>query len=125
MLQERGPPRLRGAARVHGRPGDAAPEPVRGDRRAVLSGSRNRALVQVEQAPAALRRDIGRREQVEAQLQQLAFHDRIFAVLFIDLDGCKQIDDQRGHQAGDTVLREVATAMYAAKAAGRNCYAEA
>jgi len=114
---------------------------------ALLTGARNRAMGKVDTATAALRGDIQRRQKVETrlrerelELKQMALHDPLtglanragldarlaeavgahadVALLLIDLDDFKLVNDVHGHAAGDAVLTEFAQILLAGVRAG-------
>jgi diguanylate cyclase (GGDEF)-like protein len=53
-------------------------------------------------------------ERIEEALDAATGNDRPVGLFFVDLDGFKVINDQRGHAAGDEVLRVVAERLSAA-----------
>ncbi|MGR6967769.1 putative bifunctional diguanylate cyclase/phosphodiesterase [Geodermatophilus sp. URMC 61] len=57
-------------------------------------------------------------DRVDQALRRRARGDASAAVVFIDLDGFKAVNDTLGHQAGDALLREVAERLRSAVRAG-------
>jgi predicted signal transduction protein with EAL and GGDEF domain len=58
------------------------------------------------------------RDQLHAALQSASVHCTRAAVLFIDVDRFKQVNDTMGHQLGDQLLREVSKRLFKAVKAG-------
>ena len=54
-------------------------------------------------------------DRLEQTIMRAARNENIFAVLYIDLDGFKSINDRFGHDVGDQVLKQIATRLAASK----------
>lgn len=54
------------------------------------------------------------KERIEQALLQHARHNEPLALLFIDLDGFKEVNDQFGHDAGDELLLKLAALLQSA-----------
>jgi diguanylate cyclase (GGDEF)-like protein len=53
------------------------------------------------------------RDELRRMTAHASRRDRSFAVLSLDVDGLKEVNDSRGHQAGDVLLRSIADALRA------------
>jgi len=92
------------------------PERLAGVDRDVLEAIERRILQLKEEAAVDEMTGVLRRAAGLAQLQREVrraqrFDDHKFVVAFCDLDDLKEVNDTRGHAAGDAVLRETAAAL--------------
>jgi diguanylate cyclase (GGDEF)-like protein len=51
------------------------------------------------------------RDELRRMMARASRHDRPFAIVSLDVDGLKSVNDSRGHQAGDALLRGIADAL--------------
>ena len=96
--------------------------------------------VTLQQSNHALQQEVAERQRAEQQVRHQAYHDGLtglpnrvlfsdrlntaieramrhhdhFALLYIDIDGFKPVNDQYGHAMGDQLLREIARRLNAA-----------
>ena len=72
-------------------------------------------LVDAAQASLDVVTGLPDRRSLEQELRRRFSNPAIsFALFFVDLDGFKQVNDSRGHLAGDRILREVAQRFHKA-----------
>ncbi|MBR6019324.1 MAG: GGDEF domain-containing protein [Lachnospiraceae bacterium] len=69
-----------------------------------------------------LKNRYGFEEDSQRMYEQVKGTGRSFAIISIDMDGLKGINDNYGHAQGDVALRAIANSMYAACFANEQCY---
>lgn len=52
-------------------------------------------------------------DRLKEEIKKSARNKNVFALMFIDLDGFKEVNDEHGHQAGDELLQAVANSISA------------
>ena len=67
----------------------------------VLNTELDRATARAETDPLT---HLGNRVRLSRRMQALLAHERVFALLALDLQRFKQLNDRRGHEAGDQAL---------------------
>ncbi|MBO9532956.1 MAG: GGDEF domain-containing protein [Solirubrobacteraceae bacterium] len=86
----------------------------------VIAGCISLVMMRIErqgaQLAAMVDRDaltgLGNRRMLDRTLaESMSGHDESFAVLALDLDGFKLVNDTRGHDAGDALLQRIAEAL--------------
>ena len=91
------------------------PSPQRAELRAAVEEQRKLADHAARRASQDELTGLARRwrfdEELERQVAHARRHGTTAALLLIDVDGLKSINDTMGHQAGDKVLQHVATAI--------------
>jgi diguanylate cyclase (GGDEF)-like protein len=73
--------------------------------RLVSAESRQRAMAEMDSLTG-----VGNRRGFDAALERAAATGEPYALILIDLDDFKRVNDEQGHPAGDEVLRSVAVA---------------
>jgi two-component system, cell cycle response regulator len=53
-------------------------------------------------------------DRIEKAMQHVGRNHQMMAVMYIDIDGFKEVNDRHGHQCGDELLRQVADRLRAA-----------
>jgi len=84
------------------------------DRTATLAGQRDDAfqLAMTDELTGLYNRHF-MRDELRRMTAHASRRDRSFAVLSLDVDGLKAVNDSRGHQAGDVLLRSIADSLRA------------
>ncbi len=82
------------------------------DRTAALEKANDeiRRLVMTDDLTGLVNRR-GFHTQAEAALQTARRHGRSCVLAYLDVDGLKQVNDEAGHEVGDTLIGDVATAL--------------